>query len=173
VLVCSVRNPFGNFLVDLLYFLLLKLFSVHTLTKKKGEMMDEIAVQQTISRWSEGATRRDWEQVGSTLSAEATWEIPSFHLKGVGREAVVDASKSFVAPLSYSVQINAPAVITVTGDTSTARSVIRESGKYANRAVAYDGMGFYNDVLLREEHGWKFKTRTFEVVAMREFPSGQ
>jgi SnoaL-like domain len=38
-------------------------------------MLDEIAIQQTLNRYSEGASRADWEQVFSTFTPDATWEI--------------------------------------------------------------------------------------------------
>jgi ketosteroid isomerase-like protein len=133
-------------------------------------MLDEIAIQQTISRWSQSASRADWDQVGSTLVPNAVWEIPALGLKAEGVAAIVANLKAFVAPFAYGVQVNAPAVITVSGDSAVARSVIRETAKYADRDVALEGLGFYSDFLVRTSEGWKFSHRTFEVVAMRNFP---
>lgn len=132
-------------------------------------MLDEIAIQQTINRWSEGASRADWDQVVSTLLPNAVWEVPAIGLKGEGSAAILASLKAFVVPFAYGVQLNAPAVITVNGDNAAARSVIRETGKYADRDVAFEGLGFYSDALVRTSAGWKFSHRTFEVVAMRNF----
>ena len=40
-------------------------------------MLDEIAIQQTLNRYSEGASRADWNQVMPTFLPDATWEIPA------------------------------------------------------------------------------------------------
>lgn len=133
-------------------------------------MLDEIAIQQTISRWSEGASRRDWDQVASTLLPNAVWEVPAFGLRGEGSTAILAKVQAFVVPFAYGLQVNAPAIITVSGDSAAARSVIRETAKYADRDVAFEGLGFYNDALVRTPEGWKFSHRTFEVVAARNFP---
>jgi ketosteroid isomerase-like protein len=137
---------------------------------RKSKMLDEIAIQQTINRWSEGASRTDWEQMGSTLMPNAVWKAAAFGIEAEGIAAILGNLAALVAPMAYSVQLNAPGVITVNGDNAVARSVIRESGKYADRDEAFEILGFYSDVLVRASEGWKFSNRTFEAVAMRNFP---
>jgi ketosteroid isomerase-like protein len=132
-------------------------------------MFDGLSIQQTLNRWSEGASRSDWDQVAATLMPDAVWEAPAVGMKCEGVAAVLTNLQAVVAPMSYSVQVNAPGVITVHGDRAVARSVIRESGKYADRDEALEILGFYCDALVRTAEGWKFSHRSFEVVAMRNF----
>jgi ketosteroid isomerase-like protein len=133
-------------------------------------MSEEFSIQQTISRYAEGASRADWEQVLSTYMPNAIWEITSFGAKFEGHEAIRDALRQFCDPMDYIVQLNAPALIQIKGDTATARSVIRECGKYAGRNEALEVLGFYADELLRTQDGWKFTHRVFESRGMHSFP---
>jgi ketosteroid isomerase-like protein len=133
-------------------------------------MSDEFSIQQTISRYAEGASRADWSQVLSTYLPDAVWEIPSFGAKFEGHKAIQDALHQFCDPMDYIVQINGPGLIQIKGDTATTRSVIRECGKYAGRNEGLEVLGFYADKLLRTPDGWKFTPRVFELRGMHNFP---
>lgn len=133
-------------------------------------MIEQLSIQQTINRYSEGASRADWGQVLSTYLAEGVWEIPHFGAKFEGHDAIRDALRHFSDPMDYIVQINAPALIDVHDETATARSVIRECGKFAGQNEALEVLGFYADTLLRTPTGWKFTRRVFEVRGMHRFP---
>lgn len=133
-------------------------------------MLDEIAIQQTLNRYTEGASRADWEQVLSTFMPDGIWEIPDLGARYQGRAAIQSPMAAFVGQMAYFVQINSPAIITVEGDKATARSVIRECGKYADRDEALEVLGFYNDDLVRTPAGWKFARRAFKAAGMHTFP---
>ncbi|MGB8365810.1 MAG: nuclear transport factor 2 family protein [Rhizomicrobium sp.] len=133
-------------------------------------MIDEFSIQQTLNCYSEGASRADWDQVVSTFMPDSVWEIPSLSAKFEGHKAIRDGLVAFTAPMDYIVQLNTPAIMKVDGDTATARSVIRECGKYSGRDEALEVLGFYADRLVRTPDGWKFTRRTFEVRGMHSFP---
>jgi hypothetical protein len=133
-------------------------------------MSKEFSIQQTINRYSEGASRGDWDRVLSTYLPDGIWEIPYFGATFQGRDAIFDALKHFTEPMEYIVQINAPALIEADENTATARSVIRECGKFAGRNEALEVLGFYADTLLHTPDGWKFSRRVFEVRGMHRFP---
>jgi ketosteroid isomerase-like protein len=133
-------------------------------------MSEESLVQQTISRYAEGASRADWDQVLSTYMPNGIWEISSFGAKFEGHAAILAALHQFSDPMDYIVQLNGPALMQIEGDTATARSVIRECGKYAARNEALEVLGFYADKLLRTPDGWKFTHRVFELRGMHSFP---
>jgi ketosteroid isomerase-like protein len=133
-------------------------------------MSDDFSIQQTISRYAEGASRGDWVQVLSTYMPDGVWEISSFGAKFEGHQAIQDALRQFSDPMDYIVQINGPALMQIKGDTATARSVIRECGKYAGRNEGLEVLGFYADKLLRTPEGWKFTHRVFELRGMHNFP---
>jgi hypothetical protein len=133
-------------------------------------MSDEIAIQQIINTYTDGASCRDWDQVLSTFAPGGTWEIPS--MKACYEDPVVirQVMAAFVGRMAYFVQINSPAVISVQGDEATARSMIRECGKFADRDEALEILGRYEDELIRTDKGWRFKRRAFHAFGQHRFP---
>jgi ketosteroid isomerase-like protein len=133
-------------------------------------MSDESSIQATISRYAEGASRADWSQVLSTYMPTGVWEISALGARFEGHQAIENGLRQFSAPMDYIVQINAPALLQIHGDTASARSVIRECGKYAGRNEGLEVLGFYADQLRKTVDGWKFTHRMFELRGMHNFP---
>ena len=132
-------------------------------------MIDEISIQQTLNRYSEGASRADWKQVMSTFTEDATWEIPALGARLQTHPVIQKVMSDFVAQMAYFVQINSPAIITISGERATACSVIRECGKFADRDEALEILGRYNDDLVRTADGWKFTRRVFDSIGQHRF----
>jgi ketosteroid isomerase-like protein len=133
-------------------------------------MLDEVAIQQTINRYSDAASRADWDRVLSTFTPDAGWEVPAFGAVYRGPDVIRAAMSAFVAQMAYFVQINAPAVISVDGDRASARSIIRECGKFADRDEALEIFGFYEDELVRTgPREWKFNRRVFHILGQHRF----
>ncbi len=131
---------------------------------------NEFAIQRTINTYSEGASRGDWDQVMSTFIPEGVWEVPVHGARFAGADEVRGGLIFFSAPMAYIVQTNSPALISVDGDKATARSVIRECGKFADRDEALEILGTYQDELVRTPDGWKFARRVFLLAGMHSFP---
>lgn len=132
-------------------------------------MDDAFAIQQTLSRYSDGCSRRDWDQVEGTFMPDGIWEVPALGTFHRGWAAIQPAMAGFVAQLDYFVQINSTAIITMSGDAARARSTIRECGKFAGCDEALEVMGTYEDELLRTADGWKFVRRTFRGLGVHKF----
>jgi ketosteroid isomerase-like protein len=132
-------------------------------------MVDEIAIQQTINRYSDGASRADWDQVMSTFTPDGIWEIPALNASYQDHAMIRKVMAAFVGQMAYFVQINAPAIIAVAGNKATARSFIRECGKFADRDEALEVLGRYDDQLVRTSEGWKFTRRTFHAAGKHTF----
>ena len=133
-------------------------------------MSDIVAIQQLLNTYTEAASRGDFDTVVSTFTDDGIWEIAAFQAKFQGREAVKEAQMSFATPMDYLVQINAPGVIVVDGDTATARSAIREGGKFKDKDESLEVLGHYADKIVRTADGWKFAHRLFELQGMHRFP---
>ncbi len=138
---------------------------------ERGFSMNDLnAIQQTLNRYTEAGARGDFATVVSTFTEDGIWEILAFGAKFQGREAIEAAQRSFSDPMDYIVQINAPGVITITGDTATARSAIREGGKFKGKDEALEVLGHYADKLVKTKDGWLFAHRVFELQGMHRFP---
>jgi ketosteroid isomerase-like protein len=132
-------------------------------------MIDEIAIQQTISRYSEGATRQDWDQVLSTFTPDGIWEVPTLGGAMQGHAAIRERMMGFMTKMDYLLQTNSPALITVDGDKAKACTVIHESGKIAHQDTGLIILGRYEDDLVRTADGWKFAHRVFTMVGIHAF----
>lgn len=132
-------------------------------------MDDERAIQRLITTYSQTASIGDWDAAVATYLPDATWTIPHLDLAFTGHEAIRGALDAFFATMDYVIQMNAPALIRVSGSTATARSAIRECGKSAGKAQGFEYFGFYQDELVKTADGWRFKLRVFEGVGTSMF----
>lgn len=131
-------------------------------------MADEIAIQQVLNRYSEGCSRPDWAQVEATFLPDAQWVAPAVGTF-TGWAQMLPVMAGFIAQMDYFIQVNAPGVIAVEENRATARSVIRECGKFKGRDEALEVMGIYEDELVRTPDGWKFARRTFSGLGAHRF----
>jgi ketosteroid isomerase-like protein len=130
-------------------------------------MSEQAAIQQVLNRYTDGCNRQDWPQVMATFTEDGIWEAMGTPMQG---HAVIQAAMAgFLAQIDYFVQSNAPAVIEVDGDRATARSTIRECGKFAGRDEALEVLGWYEDELVRGPAGWQFARRRFNTLGMHRF----
>lgn len=135
-----------------------------------GAAADGWAIQQLMNRYSEGACRRDWAQMLDTFAQDGVWAVPSRGMELTGHAEIGAELPVFVGQFDYFVQMNSAAVIDVSGDRATARSVIRECGRFSGRDEALEVMGRYDDELVRTNAGWKFARRTFTAYGLHRFP---
>jgi hypothetical protein len=134
-------------------------------------MEDSVAIQQLMNRYSVSSSRGNIEDVVTTFVPDGIWRIASLEKTLEGQAAIRDGLTAFTSQQDYVMQQNAPAVITIDGDSATATSVVCERGKLARTGNAFEALGFYVDKLLRTAEGWRFKQRSFELVSMRTFPA--
>ncbi len=127
-------------------------------------MLDKVEIQQTISLYHEGASTLDFDQLMATFLPDAIWEVPGMKISKQGLDDIRSTMSALMASVEYLVQINAPAVIVLDGDTAAARSLIRESAKFRNQPGLMDVVGQYRDTLQRTSDGWKFARRTFTIL---------
>ena len=127
-------------------------------------MIDKLEIQETISLYHEGGSKADWDQVIATFLPDGIWEVPAMNIRCEGQSDIREAMTSLLAPIEYLVQINAPAIIAVDGDSASARSLIRECAKFRGQAGVIDVVGQFNDELRRTPDGWRFAHRTFTIL---------
>ena len=76
-----------------------------------AKMYDEFSIQQTINRYSVGASRADWDAVLATFVPDGIWEIPGLGAKFEGLESIRGGMAHFSGTTDYLLQLNSPAVI--------------------------------------------------------------
>src|SRR4051812_42759803 len=112
-------------------------------------MLDKLEIQETISRYHEGASTFDVDRILATFLPDAVWEVPSLGLRSEGLDGIREQMTALIAPIEYLVQINAPAIIDIDGDVASSRSLIRECAKFRDGGVLMDVVGQFNDRLAR------------------------
>ena len=132
-------------------------------------MTDEAAIQQVLSAYSIATSRGDEAGLLALFTDDAVWSVPGIGLNLEGIEAIRAGMAGIRGQFDYIVQVHGPALVTVSGDAATATSVIRECGKYADRDVAVEFMGVYDDDLVRTPSGWRFRKREFDLQGMHDF----
>ncbi len=133
-------------------------------------MNDQAEIQQILNIYSDGASRRDFAQVIATFTKDAIWEVADTPHRFVGTTNILEAFRAFTATTSYLVQLNAPGVISVDGDKASARTTIREVGRYSDRDELFDCVGTYHDAFARTAEGWRFTHRRFETHGISSWP---
>jgi len=130
--------------------------------------MDErAAIQDTITAYSQSIGLRDWDMTLETYRPDGVWELQNFGLSHEGHEAILAALKAIIDPLDYIVQINAPALIEVSGNMATARYTIRECGRITGASQGFESFGVYFDRLVRDDGGgWKFAHHSYRPIGM-------
>jgi len=126
-------------------------------------------IQQSLNRYTLGASTGDWDLVLSTFVENGVWEVPARGLCIEGQIAIRAAMRGFADRFAYFVQTNAPGVIAVDGNAATARSTIRECGRYKDQSRALEVLGVYEDVLERSGSDWKFLRRRFVALGAHSF----
>lgn len=136
----------------------------------KFTMDDRVEIQNTINLYHQAGSLGDLEQMVATFTPEAVWEFTQSGRRFEGHAAIHEAAVGFTAPLEYVAQINAPALITLEGDTATARTAVRETAKIAGRDEGIEAFGVYVDRLVRTAEGWRFTHRAFDLKWMHRVP---
>ena len=131
-------------------------------------MSDLEAIQQLIHRYTDGCNRQDWPQVLATFAEDGIWEAAGAEL--TGHATIQAAMAGFLAGMDYFTQVASAPVITVDGDRATARTTIREAGKFGGRDEGLEILGYYADDLTRTAAGWRFARRKFNTFGMHRFP---
>jgi ketosteroid isomerase-like protein len=132
-------------------------------------MSDEIAIQQTLNTYSFNASTGDLEAMVATFADDGAWVVPGAGITCTGHAEILAAAQGITGTIEYMVQMNSPAIIEVSGDTATAKSIIREAGKYAGKDRNLEVLGLYEDELKRTAQGWRFAKRTFTTRGMHDY----
>ncbi len=118
-------------------------------------LLDRVAIQELVYRYSDSITRGDWEGTADTLTVDVVWEMPTLKLHFENSDAFLDYLRSTLATDSVLIQTAHGSVIDFTGrDTATATTTINE----IVRSPTVNGVlhAVFFDELTRQGDGWRF-----------------
>jgi ketosteroid isomerase-like protein len=133
-------------------------------------MSDESDIQRTINTYSQVASLVQVDKVLELYQPDGVWAVPSQGMRCEGHAEIAAQMKLYASAMEFVLQGNSPSVIDIDGDTATARTSIRETGKVAGQDMGFEYIGIYVDKLVRTPGGWKFAERVCEVIGGMTYP---
>jgi SnoaL-like domain len=135
------------------------------------EWLDRLAIRDLIYRYSDAATRADWEQCESVFVPDAVWECPLLGLRYESRAAFLETLRATTTSDVLIQTPHSPVVTFVGADQAKVTTTIHE----LNRGVTpsdselgakgsplnMDMYGIYYDDVARIGGEWKFTHRRF------------
>ncbi len=137
-----------------------------------GPVEDRLAIRELIEAYADAVVHRDPKAWGATWADDGEWSLPDYPEIGTtsGRPAIVamwtEAMKAYPGILFQAW----PGSIEVAGDTATVRSYTAEVYDQGDKTMRDRGM--YDDVCVKRDGRWLFKSRTFRNVHRQHAPKG-
>ena len=145
--------------------------------------LEEVAIGALLNRYTNAVNHRDWETYRACWSPSGVWELHApinGHYEGI--EAIMTEVKRAVESQELFVQMNHATTITLLSKTTArAQVTLNEIGKADPKGEgALPGvkgmniLAFYTDDLVKQDGGWKFQRRVYDVVLIDfSAPTGQ
>ncbi len=134
-------------------------------------LADEAGIRRLAAQFCDACIRYDRTLFRSLWAAEGIWKITEpFPAEAGGVEEIVALLDVLLGMYEFFVQMQHSGVITVTGDTATARWVMQEVGRGKNGTLFYNNYGLYDDEMVRRDGAWRFVKRTYQYVYIDHSP---
>ncbi|HKI41324.1 MAG: nuclear transport factor 2 family protein [Mycobacterium sp.] len=129
--------------------------------------MTEHADRQDISdllvRYATGIDRRDWPLFRTVFTDDCELDYGEIGVwRGV--DAVTEFMTQVHAPAGHTLHRLTNQAITVDGDTATARTYVDALIMVGDSQSGVNGIGFYDDEIVRTPAGWRIARRRFTTV---------
>lgn len=124
---------------------------------------DIIEIQHLAQTYADGVMQRDAELWGNTWAENGAWHLSPDMDPVAGREALKGFWTQVMGGYPHVLHWVQPGLITVSGDTATARFYVQENIKDAE-GNSFRVAGVYNDELIKEGGDWKFSIRRFSTM---------
>jgi 3-phenylpropionate/cinnamic acid dioxygenase small subunit len=130
------------------------------------ERDDRLDISDLLVRYATGIDRRDWPLFRTVFTGDCELDYGEIGAwKGV--DAVTDFMEQVHAMAGHTLHRLSNQVITVDGDRATARTYVDAlimAGDNTSGVAGVNGIGFYDDDLVRTQDGWRIARRRFTAV---------
>jgi 3-phenylpropionate/cinnamic acid dioxygenase small subunit len=136
------------------------------------EREDRQDISDLLVRYATGIDRRDWPLFRTVFTDDCELdygEIGSW--KGV--DAVADFMEKVHAPAGHTLHRLTNQVIAVDGDAAVARTYVDALIMVGDDGAGVNGIGFYDDEIVRAPDGWRIARRRFTHVRVSTVGSAQ
>ncbi len=133
-----------------------------------GPAEDRLAIRELLDSYADAVTQNDPVAWGATWAEDAAWSLPDYPEIGTthGRAAIVamwiEAMKTYPGIMFEAW----PGSIEITGEEAVVRSYTSEV--YDQGGVTMRDRGIYEDVCVKQDGRWLFKSRSFRNIHRQE-----
>jgi ketosteroid isomerase-like protein len=129
-----------------------------------GPFEDRLAIRELLEAYADAVCRVDADAWGATWAEDSVWELPDYPEIGTirGRANIVAAWTAAMAHYPGIIFIATPGSIEVRGGEALLRSYTSEV--YDSGGVTRRDRGRYEDVVVKQDGRWLFKSRSFRNI---------
>jgi uncharacterized protein (TIGR02246 family) len=130
----------------------------------EGPIEDRLAIRELLETYADAVCRVDADAWGDTWAEDGVWELPDYPQIGkiVGKGNIVTAWRAAMKQFPGIIFVAHPGSIRVSGDQAVVRSYTSEV--YDKEGVTRRDRGRYDDVMVKRNGKWLFKTRVFKNI---------
>jgi len=134
-------------------------------------LIDEAAIRALAAAYSDAVTHLDPARAAAVYAEDGTVEIVGNVI--TGRAAIEAGMKASFAEFQLLQLIEHGGVVTVSGDSATARWSTIELAVRRGRQDLNVIFGRYEDRCIRTAEGWKYQKRTFTLAGRTQLETGK
>lgn len=137
-----------------------------------GPFEDRLAIRELLEAYADAVTRVDPADWGATWAEDGEWSMPDYPEFGTpkGRDNIVEVWTGAMK-VYPGVKFQAwPGAIEVDGDKAAVRSYTSEI--YDRGDITFRDRGQYDDICVKVDGKWLFKSRVFRNIHRQQAPKG-
>lgn len=127
------------------------------------ESEDRQAISDLLVRYATGIDRRDWPLFRTVFTDDCELDYGEIGVWN-GVDAVTEFMDKVHATAGYLLHRLSNQVITIDGDQAMARTYVDALIMMADNQSGVNGIGFYDDEIVRTTQGWRIARRRFTAV---------
>jgi 3-phenylpropionate/cinnamic acid dioxygenase small subunit len=127
------------------------------------ESTDRQEISDLLVRYATGIDRRDWPLFRTVFTDDCELDYGEIGAWS-GVDAVTDFMEQTHAPAGHTLHRLTNQTIAVDGDSAVARTYVDALIMFGDNQSGVNGIGFYDDEIVRTPHGWRIARRRFTAV---------
>jgi len=127
------------------------------------ECRDRQDISDLLVRYATGIDRRDWPLFRTVFTADCELDYGEIGAWN-GVDAVTEFMDKVHAAAGHLLHRLSNQAITIDGDTAVARTYVDALIMMADNQTGVNGIGFYDDEIVRTPDGWRIARRRFTAV---------
>lgn len=129
------------------------------------DRQDRQEISELLVRYATAIDRRDWPLFRTVFTDDCELDYGEIGAWS-GVDAVTDFMERVHAPAGHTLHRLTNRAITLAGDRAVARTYVDALIMFADNQSGANGVGFYDDEIVRTPDGWRIARRRFTAVRL-------